>query len=89
MEKKLEDYDFFAITADEARTLGPFGKNDYPATVTCRGRKETWRSAKAATAFYEAGAAACDGSEHDRYAALAAKLKAGNRNADDSVWGWR
>lgn len=86
--KTLEDYDFYEIPASEARTLGPFGADDYPVTVTCYRQKEAWKSKRAAVAFYQAGANCCGGSEQERYSTIVSKLIAGNRDVDDSVFGW-
>jgi len=86
--KKLTDYDFYEIPAIEARKLGPFGADDYPVAVTCYRQKETWKSVKAAKAFYQAGANCCMGSEQERYSTIVSKLTAGNRDVDDSAFGW-
>lgn len=32
---KLSDYDFMKMTASEVAKIGPFGKTDYPVTITC------------------------------------------------------
>ena len=83
--KSITDYDFYEIAASEARKLGPFGADDYPVAVTCCRRKEQWKSAKAATAFYQAGANCCSGSEQERYSTIVSKLTAGGRDGDDVV----
>ena len=83
--KSITDYDFYEIAASEARKLGPFGADDYPVAVTCCRRKEQWKSAKAAKAFYQAGANCCGGSEQERYSTIVSKLTAGGRVVDDVV----
>lgn len=85
---KFEDIDFYSISQDKARELGPFGAKDKPCTVECYGEKRGWKSSKCAAAFYRAGANSCMGSEQERYSRIAAKLEAGKRTADDSCWGW-
>lgn len=81
---KLEDIDFYSISEDDARALGPFGSGDGPATVTCYGDTLEWRSRKAALAFYKAGAMSCDGSEADRYWHVARSLAEGGTVVDDA-----
>ena len=86
--KSITDYDFYEIAASEARKLGLFGADDYPVSVTCCRRKEQWKSAKAAKAFYQAGANCCSGSEQERYSTIVSKLAAGDRDVDDDVFGY-
>ena len=57
-------------------------------SVTCCRRKEQWKSAKAAKAFYQAGANCCSGSEQERYSTIVSKLAAGDRDVDDDVFGY-
>ncbi len=81
---KFEEIDFYSVSQDEARSLGPFGKGDGPVSVTCYNETLPWRSRMAAFAFYKAGAASCCGSEADRYWSVVAGLAEGRAEVDDA-----
>jgi len=48
-----------------------------PVTTICYGQKKVWGDRWEAVEFFKEGAAACDGSEKDRYTAILLKLLAG------------
>lgn len=81
--KSIEDYDFYEIGREEARNIGPFGDDDGPVTVTCYRETETWRSRKAARAYYEAGSDCSSGHEQYRYFAIVDGIDAGLAEVTD------
>lgn len=77
--------DFEKMPAEDAAALPPKGEGDGPVEVVCRGKKTLWKSRNAALGFYMEAASWCDGSEAERYWAVASGLELGLGKVSDGA----